>query len=269
MRLILAEFLPPFKGLARRCDNRFVCGDRDPERLTGQLSNNCSETEANINGHYTMINRRLHTKSDQIIDVFDGFLRNFAGRRKYPNQQNYPAGPPQAEHMTSSERRHSAALMRVNHVGEVCAQALYAGQAIAASDSTVSRAMREAADEERDHLSWCEQRLEELGGRTSFLNPVWAAGSIGIGIVAGIAGDRKSLGFIEETEVQVCEHLDKHLETLPANDIRSRKIIKQMRADEARHASQARTMGAARLSGLTKAVMKLQARVMTSVAYRI
>ena len=216
-----------------------------------------------------MDNRRFYTGSDEIIDVFDGFLRNLAGHRKYADKDNYPAGAPAAEHLTSGERRHSAALMRVNHVGEVCAQALYAGQAITAKDPEVAVAMREAASEERDHLSWCEQRIEELGGRTSLFNPLWAIGSLGIGVAAGIAGDKKSLGFIEETEVQVCEHLDNHLDELPARDVRSRRIIQQMRDDEARHANKARTMGAARLSPLMKAIMKLQAKVMTTVAYRL
>ena len=216
-----------------------------------------------------MNRQRVSGRSEQIIDIFDGFLRNLAGHRKFADAEDYPAGAPQAEHLTSVERRHSAALMRVNHVGEVCAQALYAGQAITAKEGQVARAMREAAEEEQAHLSWCEQRIEELGGRTSFLNPLWALGSLGIGIAAGIAGDKKSLGFIEETEEQVCEHLDKHLDSLPENDERSRKVIQQMRDDEARHAAMAHSLGASRLPRLSKALMKLQARVMTSVAYRI
>ena len=216
-----------------------------------------------------MNDKRFYSRSDRIIDVFDGFLRNLAGHRKFADRADYPAGEPEAEYLTSEERRHSAALMRVNHVGEVCAQALYAGQAVTAKDPQVAEAMREAADEEREHLSWCEQRLEELGGRTSLFNPVWALGSLGIGLLAGIAGDKKSLGFIEETEVQVCEHLDKHLDELPKQDSRSRKIIQQMRQDEARHARKAHAMGATRLSVVSKTMMKLQAKVMTSVAYRL
>ena len=216
-----------------------------------------------------MNDKRFYSRSDRIIDVFDGFLRNLAGHRKFADRADYPAGEPVAEHLTSEERRHSAALMRVNHVGEVCAQTLYAGQAVTAKDPQVAEAMREAADEERDHLSWCEQRLEELGGRTSLFNPLWALGSLGIGLLAGIAGDKKSLGFIEETEVQVCEHLDKHLDKLPKQDSRSRKIIQQMRQDEVRHAQTAHAMGATRLSVVSKAIMKIQAKVMTSVAYRL
>ena len=216
-----------------------------------------------------MNSQRSHSRSDEIIDLFDGFLRNLAGKRKFLDRPNYPAGEFQTEHLSSDERRHSASLMRVNHVGEVCAQALYAGQALVAKDPKVAGAMREAADEERDHLSWCEQRLEELDGRPSLINPLWALGSFGIGVLAGIAGDNKSLGFIEQTEIQVCEHLDKHLNELPENDQRSRKIVQQMRADEARHAGTARSMGGISLSSLTKTVMKLQAKVMTTVAYRI
>ena len=216
-----------------------------------------------------MEKQRVYARSDQIIDVFDGFLRNLAGHRKFTDPANYPAGSPEAEHLTSAEMRHSAALMRVNHVGEVCAQALYAGQAITAKDGHVASAMREAAEEEQAHLAWCEQRIEELGGRTSLLNPLWALASLGIGVAAGIAGDKKSLGFIEETEEQVCTHLDKHLNSLPDNDERSRKIIQQMRDDEARHAATAHSLGASRLSRLSKMLMKLQARVMTKTAYHI
>ena len=209
------------------------------------------------------------SKSDHVIGAFDGLLRNIAGPGPVSKPGNYPPGEPQAEYLTSAEKRHGAALMRVNHVGEVCAQALYAGQAVAASDPSVAAAMREAADEELTHLAWCESRIEELGGRKSLLNPFWAAGSLLIGMLAGLAGDQKSLGFIEETEAQVCAHLDTHLEKLPAADTRSRKIIKQMRADEARHAERAKSLGAKKLSAGVRILMKIQAKLMTTVAYRL
>lgn len=216
-----------------------------------------------------MDQERNLSKSDQIIGVFDGLLRNMTGHKPVAEAHKYPAGELQAEYLTSAEKRHGAALMRVNHVGEVCAQALYAGQAVVASEPAVAAAMREAADEELAHLAWCETRIEELGGRKSLLNPLWAGGSLLIGMVAGLAGDKKSLGFIEETEAQVCAHLDSHLEKLPAADSRSRKIIKQMRADEARHAQRAKSLGAKKLSSATKLMMKIQAKVMTTVAYRV
>ncbi|MGR8946816.1 MAG: 2-polyprenyl-3-methyl-6-methoxy-1,4-benzoquinone monooxygenase [Gammaproteobacteria bacterium] len=212
---------------------------------------------------------RLSSRSDQIIGIFDGLLRNISGHTAEDDVDEYPAGPPEMEELSGAERQHGAALMRVNHVGEVCAQALYAGQAVVASDPVVATSMREAANEELAHLKWCETRIDELGGRTSLLNPIWAGGSLLIGMLAGLAGDQKSLGFIEETEAQVCAHLDRHLKDLPADDVRSRKIIQQMRADEARHAARAKELGAKKLSSVTRTLMKLQAKVMTTVAYRI
>ena len=155
---------------------------------------------------------RFLSRSDQIIGIFDGLLRNISGHSPQEDRGDYPAGPPEVEDLSSAERRHGAALMRVNHVGEVCAQALYAGQAAVAADPAVAAAMREAADEELTHLRWCETRIDELGGRKSWLNPAWAGGSLLIGMLAGFAGDQKSLGFIEETEAQVCAHLGQALE---------------------------------------------------------
>ena len=215
---------------------------------------------------------RQITPVDQIISAFDGLLRDLSGvspTAEGLGYEDYPPGPPEAERLTPAEAKHGAALMRVNHVGEVCAQALYTGQAAVAGDSSVAESMRHAADEELAHLRWCEQRIEELGGRKSLLNPLWAAGSMVTGIIAGAAGDKKSLGFIEETEAQVCAHLDKHLAELPQADTRSRKIVKQMRADEARHQASAQAMGAESLPGVVKLIMKIQAKIMTTVAYRI
>ncbi len=157
--------------------------------------------------------------------------------------------------------------MRVNHSGEVAAQALYQGQALSASDATVAGAMRHAAAEEMDHLAWCEQRLRELNGRTSLLNPLWYLGSFAIGAVAGALGDRTSLGFIAETEKQVEAHLREHRERLPVADLRSRAIVDQMTHDEVAHGAQAESLGADELPFLLRAAMRLTARVMTRSSY--
>jgi len=171
--------------------------------------------------------------------------------------------------LDDAQRHHVAALMRVNHVGEVCAQALYAGQAFAASDDTVKRSLQQAAWEETEHLNWTQRRIEELGGRKSLLNPLWYAGSWAIGAVAGKMGDAVSLGFLVETEHQVEAHLDQHLQRLPSADLRSRCVIEQMKLDEAQHARTAAQLGAAELPAPVRAVMKLTAKVMTTTAYRI
>jgi ubiquinone biosynthesis monooxygenase Coq7 len=168
----------------------------------------------------------------------------------------------------SRERRHAAALMRVNHAGEVAAQALYHGQALTARDPEVRAALLAAAREETDHLAWCEQRVRELGSRTSILGPFWYAGSFVIGALAGLAGDRRSLGFVAETERQVSEHLGSHLERLPESDERSRRIVEQMQRDEERHGREATAAGAAPLPEPIRALMRNVARVMTETAYR-
>lgn len=209
--------------------------------------------------------------TDRIISAFDGVLRHTAGVRgdQVNNQINYPAGNPGEENLSFTERQHAAALMRVNHVGEVCAQALYTGQALVARDPAIADVMQSAAKEELAHLRWCEKRIEELGGHKSYLNPLWAGGSIIIGVLAGIAGDKKSLGFVEETENQVCDHLTKHLDDLPASDQRSRAVVAAMREDEARHATRANELGAVPVPPFIKLVMKAQAKLMTTIAYRI
>lgn len=163
----------------------------------------------------------------------------------------------------------SAALMRVNHVGEVCAQALYQGQALTSRSVEVRNKMNEAAEEEVDHLNWCFQRIEQLNGHTSYLNPVWYLGSFTLGIAAGLAGDKWSLGFLAETERQVVEHLESHLERLPEEDTVSRAIVSQMAEDEARHAEMAIENGAAELPESIKKTMKLAAKLMTQVSERI
>jgi ubiquinone biosynthesis monooxygenase Coq7 len=171
--------------------------------------------------------------------------------------------------LTLDEKRESAALMRVNHAGEVAAQALYHAQAMFARNPEVRDFMLQAAREETDHLAWCEARLTELGSRPSVLNPLWYAGSFGIGALAALLGDRASLGFVAETERQVEGHLKSHLDLLPEGDVRSRAIVDAMRHDEAGHGQQARSAGGAHLPGPVRQLMRQTARVMTHTAYRI
>ena len=178
------------------------------------------------------------------------------------------AALPEGE-LSEAERSHVAALMRVNHVGEVCAQALYAGQAFTAQDGTIRQALERAAQEETEHLNWTESRIAELGGRKSLLNPLWYAGAWTMGAVAGRMGDAISLGFLVETERQVEAHLDSHLFQLPLTDLRSQAIVEQMKADETAHAETALNLGASELPAPVKGMMKLAAKVMTTTAYRI
>jgi ubiquinone biosynthesis monooxygenase Coq7 len=182
-----------------------------------------------------------------------------------------------ARPLTEAEKRESGALMRVNHVGEICAQALYTSQALAArlgpghpaTKEKLARHLEAAGQEETDHLAWCKQRLDELGDRPSLLNPLWFAGAFGIGLLAGRLGDKVSLGFVVETERQVEAHLDSHLDRLPAHDHASRAIVAQMKDDEIRHAREAQHAGAAELPLPVQAVMKAVAKVMTTVAHRV
>ena len=171
--------------------------------------------------------------------------------------------------LSADERRLAGALMRVNHVGEVCAQALYSAQALTARAPGLREQMRSAARDETDHLAWCEKRLQELGARTSLLNPLWYAGAFAIGAAAGRAGDKLSLGFLVETERQVEQHLDDHLQRLPQADGSSRAVVAQMKADEARHADAAERAGAAPLPAPVRWLMRAAARVMTSTAQAI
>lgn len=168
-----------------------------------------------------------------------------------------------------SEKRHAVGLMRVNHCGEICAQALYQGQALTSRDPAVCEALRGAADEETEHLAWTEQRIAELGGRKSLLNPLWYVGSLSLGLLAGALGDKWNLGFLAETERQVEMHLDGHLRSLPESDGRSRAIVDQMRLDEIKHAETAVRYGAAELPTIVKQTMKMAAKVMTGAAYRL
>jgi ubiquinone biosynthesis monooxygenase Coq7 len=183
-----------------------------------------------------------------------------------------PARPNPAEHIIEAglderEKAHAAGLMRVNHAGEVAAQGLYQGHAAVARDTSIEEQMQRAADEEFDHLAWCEQRINELGEDVSKLSPVWYAGAFAIGAASGILGDRWSLGFIQETEKQVCAHLDSHLDHLPAQDARSRAIVEQMRDEEQEHGENAAEAGAADLPAPVKRLMQITAKVMTRTAY--
>lgn len=215
--------------------------------------------------------RRL-SALDRAISRLDQAVRVAAGDASDASRP-YPAGTPGAAGnsalLSDAEQRHAAGLMRVNHTGEVCAQALYAGQAATAQEDTVRQAMEQAADEELDHLAWCQARLDELNSRPSLLNPVWYAGSYAIGAVAGLAGDRWSLGFLKETENQVEAHLADHLERLPPQDTRSRQVLEQMKFDEAEHARMAEQAGAADLPGPLRQLMRITSGLMKAVAYRL
>lgn len=204
---------------------------------------------------------------DRWIIEFDKALRTVATRAV--SQRPIPGE--QVPEMVSGEadKRHVAGLMRVNHCGEICAQALYQGQALTSRDPQVTEVLRHAADEETEHLAWTERRLEQLGGRKSLLNPLWYLGALTIGVVAGVRGDRWNLGFLAETERQVEAHLAGHLEKLPAADERSRLILEQMKADERQHAITAVSLGAAELPVPVKWGMRQLSRVMTGVAYRL
>lgn len=171
--------------------------------------------------------------------------------------------------LDDAERENVAALMRVNHCGEICAQALYQGQSITCKDDVIRRELEQASAEETEHLAWTERRIHELGGRRSLLNPLWYAGSLFLGAVAGKLGDRWNLGFLAETERQVEAHLKDHLDRLPAGDDKSRAILDQMKADECRHAETAMQLGGHELPAVVKGGMKLMSKVMTTVAYRV
>lgn len=205
---------------------------------------------------------------DRFISQADNALRTVAGGHPGTQREN-PVEGTVIPQLSDSQRRHVAGLMRVNHTGEVCAQALYQGQATTARLPRIRRQMELSAQEEEDHLAWCEQRLSELNSRTSLLNPVWYGLSFGIGATAGAIGDRWSLGFVEETEHQVCAHLQNHMDQLPETDERSRKILEKMHDDEAHHAQTARKAGATRLPTSVRKLMSAVSKVMTVTAYRI
>jgi len=205
---------------------------------------------------------------DHVLVAADNALRTLAGvgRAARPNPADSCT---QTQTLSDVEQRRSSGLMRVNHVGEVCAQALYQAQALTTRDPRLKAHFEHAAREETDHLAWTQQRLDELGSRASMLNPLWFAGAFGIGLLAGRVGDAVSLGFVVETERQVEEHLAGHLEALPAGDVRSQAIVHQMKEDEARHAANAEQAGAVELPLPVKWVMRAAAKVMTTTAYYI
>jgi ubiquinone biosynthesis monooxygenase Coq7 len=211
---------------------------------------------------------RHYTPIDRIIAAIDEGLRVSTGEAPEPFRAN-PAGALETVELDEQQRAHAAGLMRINHTGEVCAQALYAGQAATARDDATREAMRQAAEEEIDHLSWCEDRLKELDSRPSLLNPFWYAGSFAIGAVAGIAGDDWSLGFVRETENQVEAHLADHLDRLPEGDARSQAILDQMKVDEAKHARMAEEAGARDLPEGIRKAMAFTAGIMKALAYRV
>lgn len=204
--------------------------------------------------------------SEELIIGFDRALRTLAGAPS--SHRPNPAANLHEQTLTPQERRHAGGLMRVNHTGEVCAQALYRAQALTARDAGVREGFERAAQEEEDHLAWARERLAELGASPSYANPFWYAGSFAIGLIAGIGGDRSNLGFVVETERQVEEHLTDHMDRLPAADTKSRVIVAAMRDDEARHGAAARDAGASELPLPMRVLMRATAKLMTLTAYR-
>ncbi len=207
------------------------------------------------------------TLLDNLIVEFDKGLRTVLAEaqsvRPFPDREK----PENA--LNNQEKRHAAALMRINHSGEVCAQALYNGQALTARNPVTETALREASMEETEHLAWCEKRIRELGSHKSLLNPAWYAGSFALGALAGALGDKWNLGFLAETENQVGQHIESHLQRLPAQDEKSRAVLEQMKIDEAKHATTAITHGGAPLPLPVKIAMKLSSKVMTNTSYWI
>jgi ubiquinone biosynthesis monooxygenase Coq7 len=203
---------------------------------------------------------------DNLIAEIDKAVRAVAG---VPESTRPMPRAAEESTLDESERRHAAALMRVNHCGEVCAQALYQGQALASSGEDIKAALAKAAREEADHLAWSAQRIRELGGRTSALNPLWYAGSLAIGYTAGRLGDAWNLGFLAETEKQVEQHLQGHLERLNPSDATTRAVIETMQREEAGHAKTAEALGARELPAPVKCAMRALARVMTTLSYRL
>lgn len=205
---------------------------------------------------------------DQCIAEFDHFIQSVVKPVRTP-QRTSPAKDIQDSQLSATETKEVVRLMRVNHTGEICAQALYRGQALVAKSQETKLHLHHAANEEYDHLSWCQTRIDELGGKTSLLNPLWYIASFKIGVVAALISDKVSYGFVIETEHQVMQHLSKHLDRLPEKDQKSRAILQQMYQDEAKHAEKANLAGGARLPLWTRLLMKAQSKVMTTVAYLI
>lgn len=202
---------------------------------------------------------------DTLIIEFDKGLRTLMAQPR--SQRAHPDTSIADADLSEVEKKHASALMRVNHTGEVCAQALYSGQALTAHSPQITAALRQAAHEETEHLAWCESRIKQLGGRTSLLNPLFYIGSFSLGVAAGVLGDKWNLGFLAETEKQVGAHLISHLNKLPESDQKTRKIIEQMQADEAKHADVAMQQGGAELPAPAKFLMSKVSKLMTTSAY--
>jgi ubiquinone biosynthesis monooxygenase Coq7 len=207
------------------------------------------------------------SSTDRLLSSVDKALHTLLARHSASRPS--PQAASESPELSAEDRALSQALMRVNHVGEVCAQALYDAQALASRDGALRAQFEAAGRDETDHLAWTEERIAELGGHTSRLNPLWYAGAFGLGLLAGRLGDRTSLGFVVETERQVEQHLASHLARLPEGDLPSRAIVAQMREDESRHATEAEDAGAARLPFAARWLMRGAAKVMTTVAHRI
>lgn len=216
--------------------------------------------------HPPTFNARHYSSVDLLLINADRALRTLFGRPQTTERSNPAAGIMETE-LREDQRRHVARLMRINHAGEVCAQGLYQGQALTARLPETRNRMERSAREENDHLAWCEERLRELDDRRSLLNPFWYLGSLIMGATAGLVGDKWSLGFVVETERQVENHLDAHLEQIPVQDEKSRRILEQMKIDEIRHAQIAKASGGADLPAPIQAAMKLTSRIMTKTAY--
>ena len=214
-----------------------------------------------------MRNRRL-TLFDQIVSQVDSAVRTLSPGQISPARKSPAEGKREAS-LSEQERRHSAGLMRVNHAGEVCAQALYQGQALTAKLTSTREEMEHAAQEEVDHLAWCQQRLDNLDSRPSLFNPLWYGLSFGIGATAGLVSDRVSLGFVAATEEQVCKHLEKHLGELPVQDQNSRAVVEQMLEDEGKHAEAALNAGGHEFPRPVKTAMTLISKAMTETSYRL
>lgn len=204
---------------------------------------------------------------DGIISELDRILRTLAAPAR--TVRPLPGGDLPDVTLDDAQRRHVGALMRINHVGEICAQALYQGQGLTCRDPAVKDALRQAAHEEVEHLSWTASRMQDLGARPSLLNPLWYGGALAIGVTAGLVGDKWNLGFLSETEKQVEAHLQSHLDRLPAGDQKSWRILEQMRQDEREHAVTAQRLGAAELPASVRLAMKAASKVMTGVAYYV
>lgn len=213
--------------------------------------------------------KRDYSKSDELLSLIGHGMKTLFGQPKGERKNPGLASVSNDNQMSTAEKKHIAGLMRVNHAGEVCAQALYHGQALTARDPEVKSKMQNCANEEIDHLDWCQTRLEELDSKPSVLGPIWYAGSFAIGAIAGSLGDKWSLGFVAETEHQVVKHLEGHLSQIPETDQRTREILEQMKIDEGHHAYMAESVGATSLPQPVKQAMQTTSNIMKSLAYRL